>query len=204
MADSDGGAFRHQHEGCRLADNLRMADHHHFQPLHLQSCLTDQLDGSRRRAWRQRQVVIDDVADGGRVHALDILERMNGRLQRAHIDVGRHRALQDDAEDRRIVIHGGDPRLALLLAQIPRPELVLEGDAGFFRDAFLVADINGNGIDIADGDGDKPPDPAGCPKLLKFVAHCCNDALLHCAAIEVAGVDPAGFGPLGLRMIHRE
>ena len=44
------------------------------------------------------EIVVDDVADRGRVHALDVLERMDRGRQRAAVDVLRHRPLENDSE----------------------------------------------------------------------------------------------------------
>src|SRR4030095_9492366 len=55
---------------------------------------TDAAAGARG----QRQVVVDDVADRGGVHALDVLERMDRGSKRPSVNVRRHGALQDDAE----------------------------------------------------------------------------------------------------------
>ena len=43
-------------------------------------------------------VVVDDVADRGRVHALDVLEWVDRRGQRAAVDVLRDRPLENDSE----------------------------------------------------------------------------------------------------------
>ena len=110
MADRHRRAFAHQQEGDRLADDLGMADDDDFQPLEVETGLLQQFDRGRRRAGREIELVVDDVADRGRMHALDILQRMHRRLQRLDRDMRRHRPLDDDAGDARIGVQPMDRR----------------------------------------------------------------------------------------------
>src|SRR5437667_140628 len=83
-----------------------------------------QLDRRRCRARRQRQVVVDDVADRRGIHALEILERMNRRGERTSVDVRRHGALKNDAEDVAVVVHRDETRFTLFLRERGGPDLL--------------------------------------------------------------------------------
>ena len=66
------------------------------------------------------------VADRGRVHPLEIFERVNRRRERTSVDVRGHWTLENDAQDVGVVVHGDQSCLALILRQRRRPGLVLE------------------------------------------------------------------------------
>src|SRR5678815_3746437 len=94
VAHSDRGTLSHQHERCGLSDDLRVTDHHYLEPVKVQACLLDEFNRRRSRAWREGEIVVNDVADGRRVHPLEILERVYGRGERANVDMPRHLSLK--------------------------------------------------------------------------------------------------------------
>ena len=67
---------------------------------------------------------------------------MNCRLERTHIDVIRNRALQNDPNHIRVVIHLDKALLAIILGQRGWPALLVEGQANFCRGARLTTDID--------------------------------------------------------------
>ena len=81
-----------------------MTNHGDVQALHLQRQGLEDFHRRHSGTGAKRQIVINDVADGGRVHALDILEGVHGFLQRFHRDVLRQRALDDDPVHAGIVV----------------------------------------------------------------------------------------------------
>jgi len=76
-------------------------------------------------------------------------------LQRLDRDVRWHRPLDDDAGDARVGVHAVDRRFQLLGGEIGGIAPLLEGDAGDRRLGALVAHIDIDGGDVADGDGDQ-------------------------------------------------
>ena len=160
MAHGDCGALGHEQEGDRLANDVGMADDHHFETGKIEACRLEDVDRRHRRAGTEVEFVVDDVADGCGMQALHVLERVNGALQPLDVDLFRHRALHDDAGDPGIGIHGLDCRQHFRFADVFREMAFVERDAEPFGCPLLVAHIDGDGVGITDHHGDKARRPA--------------------------------------------
>ena len=161
MAHRHRGALGHQQKRRGLSDDLGMTDHHDLEAVQVEPGGLDQLDRGGCRTRRQRQRVVDDVADGRGVHALDVLQRMDGGRQRPAVNVRGYGTLQNNPEDVRIVIHGDDARFALVLGERAWPPRVLEAEADFLGGVRLCADVDGGLFLLADVDGDETSDLMG-------------------------------------------
>src|SRR5436190_1821542 len=144
----------------------------------------DQLDGRRSRARRQRHVVIDDVPDRRRVHAFDVLERVNRRRERTSVDVRGNRTLEDDAEDVRVVVHREEPELALFLRHRARPGLVFEAQTDALGRTRLAANVNLGLLMVADADGHEPADRLRGRRVFYALRDVVENAIAKCPAVE--------------------
>src|SRR5665213_66914 len=135
-----------------------MADHHDLEAMQVEPGSLDQLDRGGRGAGHQRQLVVDDVADGRGVHALDVLQRMDRGRQRTAVNMFGHRTLQNNAEHILIVIHGDDACFALVLGERAGPARVLEAEADFRSGARLRAHVDGGLFLLTDVDRDETSD----------------------------------------------
>src|SRR5215831_5160283 len=188
VAHRYGGAFGHQHERRRLSHDLGVADHHDLEPVQRESRRFDQLDRRRCRARRERQVVVDDVADRRRVHAFEVLERVNRGRQRASVDVRRHRALQNHAEDVAVVVHRDETRLAFFLRQRRRPDLFFETQSDFFRRIRLAAHVYRRRFVRADAHGDKTSNRMRRRRAPHAFGDVIENAIAHGSPVEKAMV----------------
>ena len=184
VTDSDGGTLGHQHEGGRLADNFGMADHNDLHTLDLHAGGPDHLDRGCGGTWRQGHLVVDNVADRGRIHTLNILQRVNRRLQRAHIDMIRNRTLQNDPEHIRIIIHRDKTCLAFILCQVGGPVLLVKRQTNSGGGTRLSANIDGDFLYLADPDRDKAPNLATHCEPRDIRRHLVQNTLADIGAIE--------------------
>ena len=93
VANGHGRAFGHQHHRGRFADDFRMSDHHNLEALHRETRPFDKFDACCRRTGCKRHIGIDDIANRRGVHAFDVFERVDCRLQRPDVKIGGHGAL---------------------------------------------------------------------------------------------------------------
>jgi hypothetical protein len=100
----------------------------------------------------------------------------------------RHRPLQDDAEHVRVVVHGDEPRLALLLCQRARPGLRLETEPHLLRGVLLPADVHGDFLVLADADRHEAADGVGGRRPAHAFRDLVENAVAHCSAVEQAVV----------------
>ena len=133
---------------------------------------------------RERQLVVDDVADRGGIHALEILEGMDRRRERAAVDVPGHRALQDDAQHTGVVVHGDEPRLALLLGECGRPRLLLEAKADLRGRARLAADVHRHFLVLADADRDETSDGVRRGGMTHTLGHAVENTVADGSAVQ--------------------
>jgi hypothetical protein len=178
------GPLGHQHEGGGLADDLGVPHHHHLEAMQLKPGGFDQLHRRSRCAGRQGQIVVDDVADRGGIHALDILERVDRGGERPAVNVRRHRALQDHAEHVGIVVHRDDARLAFLLGQRVRPDLFLEAETDPLRGGRLATHINRRGLLLANADGHETPNRMTCRRLPHALGDLVENTVAHEPAVQ--------------------
>src|SRR5690606_7304288 len=172
------------HERGRLSDNFRVTDHDDLEPGKLQARLANQLDRGRRGTGAQGKIVIDDVADRCRVHALDVLQRMDRRLQRPDVYVLRHRPLQDDAEHVRVVVHLEQTRFAFLLRQVRGPELLVEWNTCLERAARLVANVDIDLRAATDADRDQLAQRMLAARLCDAIGNLGDDAVAYGGAAQ--------------------
>jgi iron complex transport system substrate-binding protein len=196
MADGHRRALRHQHEGRGLADDLGVAHHHHLESVERQAGRLDQLDRCGRGAGREREIVVDDVADGRRVHPFDVLERMNGGRQRPAVNVLRNRALEDDAKHAWVVVHGGQPGFALVLAQGARPGLVLELQPDLAGGIGLTPHIYLDRAVFPDADGHEAPDAVRGRRRAHLFRHLGEYAVAHRSSVQKPVVFHRGLAAL--------
>ncbi len=133
-----------------------MADHHHFEPFELEAGALEQLHRRQGGAGADVGDAIDDLADGLRMHALDVLRGLDRRLEALDRQVARQGALQNYAGDRGIGVEALYGRQGLGLAH-GRLEIDLdELDADLGGGAALIAHIDFRGALVAEGDRHQP------------------------------------------------
>ena len=79
-----------------------MADNYDFEPLEFEACGFQQFHGCCCCAWREVEFIIDNIPDGGGVHALDIFHRVDGCLKAFERNMFWQWPLNDDSSDARI------------------------------------------------------------------------------------------------------
>src|SRR5262245_56159965 len=150
MTYRDCRAFRHEHKGGRFADDLRMPDHDDLESVQIQPRLLDEFHGGCSCAWCERKIVVDDVSDRCGIHSFQVLEGMDGGRKRAHIDVARHRPLEDYAKHIGIVVHCDKACLTFLLPEGAWPHLLIELDADLPCRVGLAANVNRSRLVLSD------------------------------------------------------
>ncbi len=197
VADGDRGPGAHQQEGDRLADDLGVADDDRLQALEFQACGLQQLHRGRGRAGGQIDLVVDDVADRRRVHALDVLHRIDRALQGAQRDVPGGGALDDHPGHPRVGVQGAHRGVEFLLSDALGEIALLEGDAGLGGAAPLVADIELDGGGVPDGDRHQLGMPALGGQIVDLLAHLGDDPVGQRLAAQVVRIG------IGHRELHR-
>ena len=137
-----------------------MADHSRFQSLERDPGRFQQFNRGDGGTRAEFEFAIDDVADRGRVHALDVFQWMNGRLQLADRQMPGHRALQDDPGDPRVGIEIKYRGVDLSLRDSCREMFLLKTYAHLGGGPLLVAHIQVHRRVIANADRDKFRVPA--------------------------------------------
>ena len=164
----DRRALGHQQKCRGLSDDFGVADHHDLEAVQVEAGGLDQLDRRGRRARRQRQIVVDDVADRRGVHALDVLERMDRRRPASGRECawapGRCRMMPSTSGSSFMATM---PGLALLLGECAGPPRVLEAETDLRRGVRLAAHVDGGLLLLTDVDRDEASDAMGRGRPLR-------------------------------------
>jgi hypothetical protein len=142
VGDSDGRLALEQQHRDRLADDVRLADHHRVEAFEVVDHRLEQHHYPERGAGHDSAGAGREAADVDRVEAVDVLARRDGAQHQAGVDVRRQRHLHEDAVDLRIGVEPGDERQQLVLRGLGRQTMLeaLDPDFGAFLD--LAADIH--------------------------------------------------------------
>ena len=141
-------ALQQQHRH-RLADDVRLADHHHVQPAIVVDHAVEQLHDPKRRAGHQPTRAGRQPPDVDRVEPVDILVRPDAIEHPRRVDRARQRQLHQNAMHRRIGVQPIDQRQHIGLGRLGGQAVLDRAHANAAAFGDLAADVDVAGRIVA-------------------------------------------------------